>query len=112
MSRYVHDREVLTRADGMPIDFTPNAHRNIKVSPDYWERMLRFQPVGIAPGTESTSDGTPTVRCTYADGTSEVRTVSSFSKVREARRAKRLQARKITEVERYGLTNNIGLDYS
>lgn len=112
MSRYIHEKECLTRADGMPLDYTPNNHRDIRVSPDYWERMLRHHCVGIAPGTEDTSDGTPTVLCTYADGTSEIRTVASFSRVREARQAKRLQARRITEVEKFGLTNNIGLDYS
>jgi len=100
--RHTHEREILTRPDGLPIDFTPNNHRTYKVSRDYWDRMLNHRPVGIAPGTEATSDGTPTVLCHYADGTSEVRTVSSFRTNKERQqRSKVQQARQLTEAEKY-----------
>ena len=110
--RHDHEREILTRADGMPLDYTPNGHRTYRVSRDYWERMLNHSPVGIAPGTEATSDGTPTVLCTYADGTSEVRTVSSFRTNKERQHHRPNRMRVVTEVEKFGLVNNIGQDYS
>jgi hypothetical protein len=79
----------LTRADGMALDYTPNRHRTTRASRSTWDRPMYVR--GIAPGTEATSDGTPTVLCTYADGTSEVRTVASFRKRQP--RAQRVPAR-------------------
>jgi hypothetical protein len=65
-------------------------NRKHRPSGDYWTRgtFERGRIVGIAPGTEDTSDGTPTVRVTRADGTSEVRTVASFRQPREARQSR------------------------
>lgn len=45
-----------------------------------WKRGMAGRTVGIAPGTESTSDGTATVRVIYADGRSEIRSANSFRK--------------------------------
>lgn len=87
-----------------------NHHRDIRVSPRFKGWPTRV--VGIAPGTEDTSDGTPTVLVTQRDGSSEVRTVASFRKGRKsAPRATDTTPRQ-TEVQRYGLVNNIGQDYS
>jgi len=101
--RHTHERESLVDGRGMPVDYVPNSHRVVRVSPDFWERMLRFQPKGIAPGTEHTSDGTPTVLCTYADGTSEIRTVSSIRRTRETRNTapREVKGRTLTEAEKY-----------
>lgn len=65
--------------------------------------------VGTASGTAQD------VKVTYADGSSEIKPVSAFRKDRTSQRAqarKVAQAPKITQVERFGLINNIGQDYS
>lgn len=50
----------------------------------------RDRCVGIAPGTQASNNGEHTLKVTYADGTSEVRSVSSF------RKARNVSARKST----------------
>lgn len=80
-------------------DVLPNNHRDVRVSPRYKGWPTRV--VGIAPGTESTSDGTPTVLCRYADGTSEIRTVASFRKgSRNVRPTETAQPRQ-NDIQRY-----------
>ena len=101
--RHTHERESLVDGREMPVDYVPNSHRVVRVSPDFWERMLRFQPKGIAPGTELTSDGTPTVLCTYADGTTAIRTVSSIRRSKDTTKttAREVKGRELTEAEKY-----------
>lgn len=107
----------LTRQNGMPLDYLSN-HSRLPVAHDA-SMYPRERAVGIATGTSDTSQG-PTVRVIHADGTTEVRTVSSFRKDRVSstrQRAtatttvKRTRALPMT-AERAGLTNNIGQDYS
>ena len=90
----------------MPADYVPNNHRTVKASQSIWLQSGRVY--GVAPGTEQTATE-PTVKCTYADGTSAVRTV------RDIRTKGRARTTKITAAPRdtsYGLVNNIGQDYS
>jgi hypothetical protein len=91
---------VATRDDGLALDYLPNRHRTVRASQSSW---LQSRVVGIAPGTEATSDGTPTVKCTYADGTSEVRTVSSFRK--SAPRAAKIRSNKGSQLQNSDLHN-------
>jgi hypothetical protein len=72
-----------TAPNGMPLDYMPNSHRDIRVSPSSWDVSGRV--VGVATGTEKTSDGTPTVRVIHSDGTEEIRTVSSIRRRRNSR---------------------------
>jgi hypothetical protein len=72
-----------TRPDGMPLDYRANRHRDIRVSQSSWDVSGRV--VGVATGTEKTSDGTPTVRVIHSDGTEEIRTVSSIRRRRNTR---------------------------
>jgi hypothetical protein len=67
--------------------------------------------IGVAPGADI-ADG-PSVKVTYADGTSEIKPHSAFNKrTRRVYKRDTVTPRKQTEVERYGLTNNIGEDFS
>lgn len=84
--------------------------QTVRVSPRWAASSPRA--VGIATGTSDTSDG-PTVRVIHADGSTEVRTVDSFRAARTSTRARRTtQPREVTQVERAGLVNNIGQDFS
>lgn len=59
----------------------PNNHmRNPKASADCWSRGLKGRTVGVAPGTEAESDGTPTVRVIYANGESHIEPARGFGK--------------------------------
>jgi hypothetical protein len=75
---------MLTRADARAIGAV--TAMTSRAGGNSWTRLERHTPRGIAPGTENESDGTPTVKVTYADGTTEVRTVSSFRNKKERRR--------------------------
>lgn len=66
---YHYDRSIT----GVPTQ----GNRNFAASRSSWERGLRGRTVGIAPGTEDDSDGTPTV-AVIIDGVTEIRPVSSF----------------------------------
>jgi len=102
--RYTHQAETFTRQDGMPVDYVPNEHRIVRVAPDSWRRMLNFRCIGIAPGTEDSSDGTPTVRVRnlYDSSVDSVVPVSHFRREREGTRAAKVTApRELTEAERF-----------
>jgi hypothetical protein len=104
-------RAMAIRADARAAGLV-TAHTTRVAAP--WSTM-RTRVVGIAPGTESTSDGTATVRVRnlYDESVNEVRSVRSFRGERVSTRAARATvARQATEVERSGLVNNIGQDYS
>lgn len=93
---------IATRDDGLALDFLPNNHRDVRVSPSTWDRS--WKTPGIAPGTEATSDGTNTVRVRnlYDDTVNEVRTVASFRRPREtSRKSTTTEAPKLTEAERF-----------
>jgi hypothetical protein len=102
-SRYRHEAESFVAPDGMPVDFVPNRHRSFSASRDSWEILDR--PVrGIAPSTleDGSADGSQTVDVYYADGTHEVRTVSSFTARHRYQRAPQQSApRELTEAERF-----------
>jgi len=103
--RHTHEKEVLTRDDGMPIDYVDNGNRIVRVAPDSWQRMLRHRCVGIAPGTEDTSDGTPTFlrRNLYDPTICEVVNVSAVRRTSAERAStpKVTEARQLTEAERF-----------
>jgi hypothetical protein len=84
-----------------------------RVSPRWKQSHPRA--IGRATRSDDNSQG-PTVRVIHADGTEEIRTVASYRKGKQgtsrARRASAPSAPKQTDVERFGLTNNIGQDYS
>jgi hypothetical protein len=64
----------------------------VRVSESSWERQLHTRHVGVAPGTEPTATES-TVLVTHADGTSEIRPVTSFRRTRNvSRRARVAQA--------------------
>lgn len=97
-----------------PSDATPtetgvpnNHNRVVRVSESSWNRGLRGKVVGVAPGTESESDGTPTVLCKYADGSQEVRTVSSFRALRTRRARVTQPTVQTTRVEPIRMDNPI-----
>lgn len=68
--------------NGMPIDYLPNNHRDVRAS----RKWNPTRVVGIAPGTEDISDGTPTVLVRRPGQPDEIRTVSSFRQPRRTRR--------------------------
>lgn len=91
---------------GEPIEKN-RVHRG---SDNCWNRGMRGRTVGIAPGTEATSDGTATVRVIHADGKTEIRSARSF---REASKATKVRnhnqsRRVISESERMAAAGTIG----
>lgn len=90
---------MLVRADARAIGATTAL--TVRASQSSWldsRGYLRGRVVGVAPGTEDTSDGTPTVRVIHADGTSEVRTVASFRAPREATTVREARPRREASV--------------
>lgn len=73
--------------------------------------QLRGRVVGIAPGTEDTSDGTPTVLVTHADGRSEVLPANGFGrKVNRKSAPRQTAAADMPEMAqaKYGIHNLTG----
>lgn len=56
---------------------TVNPPPNTSASDNCWNRGMRGKTIGVATGTELTAEN-PTVLVKYADGSEEIRTVSSF----------------------------------
>lgn len=89
---------------------TVNPPAPTSASRNSWDRGMRGTVRGIAPGTEDSSDGTPTVLVTHADGSQEIRTVSSFRGTREYTRRRRIRTVATTpETSRIQLR---GMDWS
>lgn len=74
-----------------------------------WDRGLRGRTIGIAPGTEATSDGTATVKVTYADGTSIIRSANSFREKKMATKVRQHNEsrRSIAECARLAPIGNV-----
>jgi hypothetical protein len=70
------------QTSGVGVVYPP---RRVRVSEDSWTRGMRGRTVGVAPGTEDSATEA-TVRVIHADGSSEIRTASSFRAVRETQR--------------------------
>lgn len=96
---YHRDREIT----GEPSD----KNRTHRASDDCWKRGLRTRTVGIAPGTEHTSDGTATV-AVIVNGTTTIRSAHSFTKAHIATKQRQHveSKRKASELER--LQNIVG----
>lgn len=85
---------------------TVNPPAPTSASVNQWDRCLRMSTtVGIAPGTEDMSDGTPTVHVIRADGTDEIVPASSFRRIRESHTTRRSVARTTPETARITLTD-------
>jgi len=86
--RHSHEKEILTRDDGMPIDFTPNANRIVRVAPDSWRKMLNHTVRGFAAlGDELKSTDPNTVYC-YNINDPEGGRVAEVSDFRAPRKVK------------------------
>jgi hypothetical protein len=74
-----------------------------------WNRGMRGRTVGIAPGTEDSSDGTATVRVIHANGNTEIRSARSFRPERIAKRqARHIESRRtIAECARLDPIGNV-----
>lgn len=99
---------MLVRADAKAIGAV-TAH-TCRASQDSWNTFGSGRVRGFA---DSTSD-IDTVLCynLYNDSPPEVREVSSFRKGGSSKSKAKVSERKVTEVERMGLVNNIGADFS
>ena len=68
--------------------------------------------IGVAPGADPADGPSVRVRNLYDPTVNEVRPVSSFRAERISTKAAKVTEVRQTEVERFGLVNNIGQDYS
>jgi hypothetical protein len=87
---------------------TVNPPLPTSASRNSWDRGMTGRVVGIAPGTEETAKES-TVRVIHADGTDEIRTVSSFRKSERNRTTRRTTQTTKPETSRIELK---GMDWS
>jgi hypothetical protein len=84
---------------GVPLSMTRKRQgRVIKASPSSWNRGMRYRTVGFAPGTDP-QEG-QTVAVTYSDGTTEIKSASSFRRQNIATRNTTHKRRRASEVDK------------
>lgn len=99
-----------TRADGMPLDYLANSHRDVRDTVSSWDRGL----FGRTRAYTRTPDGTiapDTVRVTSADGSTVVVSSRGFGRDSAPRQSGQSGQTRIGEyearIERFGATGDV-----